>query len=68
MERFKKPTDKQLFDIAIMFNEGRVDPDKLSDMMAMCEFVIDRLYEHGDVLHPSSVEVQANDAALGNEK
>lgn len=54
--RFIKPTDKQLIDIAILFNDGKLDQEKLSDMVAMCEFVINRLNENNDVTKPSSFE------------
>lgn len=54
VERFKKPTAKQMIDTAIIFNDGHMDAKKLTDMVAMCEFVIDRLYENGDMSIPSS--------------
>lgn len=56
-ERFKKPTDKQLIDIAILFNGGKLQQKKLSDMLAMSNFIIDRLYENGDVLKKSKKEL-----------
>lgn len=55
-ERFKMPTDEQIIKIAIVFNNGVLDKDKLSDMVSMCQFVIDRLYENGDILKPSKKE------------
>lgn len=55
-ERFTKPTDDQLVKAAILFNDGKMEPQKLSDMVALCEWVIDRLYENGDVTIPSSKE------------
>lgn len=55
-DRFKVPTDKQIIDIAILFNDGLLDRAKVPDMVAMCQFVIDRLYENGDVLIPSIKE------------
>lgn len=48
-ERFIKPTYKQLVDIAIIFNDGEIDIDQLAVMTSMTEFVLDRLYENGDV-------------------
>lgn len=56
MERFVKPTDDQLIKLAILFNDGKLDHEKLADMLSYVEFVIDRLYENGDVLVPSSKE------------
>lgn len=55
-ERFIKPTDKQLIDTAIVFNDGKIEPQKLGDMVAMCEFIINRLYENGDMTIPASNE------------
>lgn len=55
-ERFKRPTDKQIVNAAIIFNEGKIDHDKLSDMVALVDWVVDRLYENGDVTIPSSKE------------
>lgn len=55
-ERFKMPTDEQVINIAIVFNHGVLDKHKLSDMVSMCQFVIDRLYENGDILKPSKKE------------
>lgn len=55
-ERFKMPTDEQVINIAIIFNHGILDKHKLSDMVSMCQFVIDRLYENGDILKPSKKE------------
>lgn len=55
-ERFLKPTDDQFVELAIIFNDGNLDNKKLVDMVAMCEFVVDRLYENGDVMKPSLIE------------
>jgi hypothetical protein len=46
-ERFTKPTDKQLVEIALLFNDGKIRKSKLRDMVAMAEFIVDRLYENG---------------------
>ena len=59
-ERFKKPTDDQIVKLALIFNDGRLDPSELTNMTSMSLFVIDRLYENGDVMIPSSKE-KAND-------
>lgn len=56
-ERFKKPTEQQLFDFAVLVNEGHIDIPKLTDMMALVEMVVDRLYENGDIMVPSAQEM-----------
>ncbi len=60
MERFEKPSEESIIEIAIMFNEGKLDLDKLSDMVAMSQFIIDRLYENGNINKPSSKENEIN--------
>lgn len=55
-EKFKMPSDKQMIEIAILFNEGKFEKQKLRDMVACCQFILDRLYENGDVETPSSKE------------
>jgi hypothetical protein len=55
-ELFLKPTDKELVEIALLFNDGKIQKSKLRDMVAMSEFIIDRLYEHGNISKPSSKE------------
>lgn len=55
-ERFIKPTDKQLIEIMILFNNGKFQKSKLTDMLSAAEFIIDRLYENGDVSKKSSKE------------
>lgn len=54
--KFQLPSGKQLIDIAILFNDGKLERQKLADMVGMCQFVIDRLYENGNVMQPSSKE------------
>lgn len=54
--RFKMPTGEQLVATAIIFNEGKVDKDSLVNMVGMCLFVLDRLYENNDIMIPSSKE------------
>ena len=56
MERFKMPTDQQFVEMAVLFNDGKLEPEKLADMIALAEFMIDRLYENGDVLIPTAKE------------
>ena len=54
--RFQLPSDEQLINTAILFNDGNLESEKLSDMVGMCRFVIDRLYDNGDIMKPSSKE------------
>ena len=54
--RFILPSDKQMIDIAILFNDGKLEADKLADMVGYGQFIVDRLYENGDVGKPSSKE------------
>ena len=42
--------------IAIIFNDGKLEQQKLADMVAYGQFIVDRLYENGDVMKPSSKE------------
>lgn len=57
----KWPTEKQLVDVAILFNDGELDADKLGDMVGMSMFILDRLRENGDVKVPSSKELTDNE-------
>jgi hypothetical protein len=54
--RFQLPSDKQMIDIAILFNDGKLERQKLADMVAYGQFIVDRLFENGDVGIPSSKE------------
>jgi hypothetical protein len=56
-ERFKKPTDRDYVEIAVLFNEGKLN-DKVVDMIAMAEFIVDRLYDNGNVEHKSLREIE----------
>jgi hypothetical protein len=33
-ERFKKPTSDQILEFAIVFNDGKIEREKLADMLA----------------------------------
>lgn len=55
-DRFQLPTNKQMIEIAILFNEGGLDLDKLADIVGYGQFIVDRLYENGDVSKPSLKE------------
>jgi hypothetical protein len=52
-----RPTDKQVIDICILFNDGKLEAEKLADMVASIDFILDRLFENGDVTKPSSKEI-----------
>lgn len=54
--KFEMPTDNQLIKVAILFNDGKVDMAQLTNMVGMCQFVIDRLFENGNVMIPSLKE------------
>lgn len=59
-ERFKMPTDDQLIKFALLFTEqeGLVDNKIMADAVAMCQLILDRLHENGDVLIKSKEELQ----------
>lgn len=59
--RFEKPSDNELIEIAILFNDGKMEIDKLADMTGYVQFVIDRLYEHGNIRSKSSKEIEIED-------
>lgn len=55
-QRFKMPESKDIVGMALLFNNGKIEREKLTDMVAMCQMIIDRLYENGDINIPSSKE------------
>lgn len=57
--RFIKPSSEELIATALLFNDGKYEEEKLGCMLAMCEFVVDRLYENGNIKKPSSKEINA---------
>lgn len=57
-ERFKKPTHEQVIEFALMFNDGNIDRQKLTDMVAMCQMVLDRLYDNGDIMIKCKREIE----------
>lgn len=67
-ERFKMPTDKQVVDFAVVFNDGKIEQKKLADMVGFLTMVMDRLYENGDILEPSSKENNENEKQETKEK
>jgi len=54
--RFNMPSDKRMIEIALLFNNGKIEHKKLADMVAYGQFILDSLYENGDVLKPSLKE------------
>ena len=54
--RFQLPSDQQIVELAILFNNGNLDKEILIKMVSLANFIIDRLYENGDVSKPSSKE------------
>lgn len=58
---FKMPTDKQLVDIAILFSQdkGVINKTELTNMVAMSEFILNRLYENKDVMIPATIESES---------
>ena len=55
-ERFVKPTYEQVIKAAILFNDERLNPQELINMVSLSMFIIDRLYENGNIAIPSSKE------------
>lgn len=55
-ERFTMPTDKQKIELAILFNDGKLEVEKLTDMVSYVSLILDRLHEHGDISKASSKE------------
>ena len=56
LERFKMPSDKSLVDIAIIFNGGRLQSKILTNMISYGLFILERLYDNGDIKIPSNNE------------
>jgi hypothetical protein len=57
-ERFKKPTSDQILEFAIVFNDGKIEREKLADMLGLCTMIIDRLYDNGDIMVKSEQEIE----------
>ena len=51
------PTDEQLIELAILFNDGILDIDELSKMVGITQFVLHRLHEHDDITKKSKLEI-----------
>jgi len=56
-ERFIKPTDEEIIEFALIVNKGKLQMNKLADMVSLCIIIIDRLYENGDMRIPSQQEL-----------
>ena len=57
-ERFEKPTGKQLIETALLFGGELVDKEKIVDMVAHATFIIDRLYDNGNINSKSKQEIE----------
>jgi len=55
--RFLLPSDEQLIKFAVSFNDDKLEPEKIVVMLSMARFLIDRLYENGNVLIPTSKQL-----------
>jgi hypothetical protein len=55
-ERFTMPTDTQMIELAILFNDGKLELEKLTDMVSYASLILDRLHEHGNISKTSSKE------------
>ncbi len=60
-ERFIMPTDKEMIEIGIMFLGGNKDVDKLTNIVSVLTFILDRLYENGSIELPSCKEILDSD-------
>lgn len=58
--RFKMPNDKDVVKVALIFNDGIIDEKKLTDMVAMCDFILARLYDNGDMSIMSNREKESD--------
>lgn len=56
-ERFTKPTDEEIIEAAILFNEGKLEIDELTSIVGCCEYLIERLYDNGTVKERSQREI-----------
>lgn len=57
-QRFIMPTSEQLINFAIAVNDGKFDKQKISEMLAYANLILDRMYENGDITKPTSKEIQ----------
>lgn len=56
-ERFIKPTYEQLINAAILFNDGNLEKETLSNMVSLSMWVVDRLHENGDIRKATAQEI-----------
>lgn len=66
-KRFDKPTDAQIVKMAILFNDGVWDQDKLVDMVACVEMIVNRLYENGVIDSPVKSEDHAESVLFNRD-
>lgn len=52
------PTDKQLVEFALVVCEGKIDVDKLTDMVTMTKIVLQRIKENNDIKVPCKQEIK----------
>jgi hypothetical protein len=56
-ERFKKPTDEQIIELAILIASPKMKQHTtLIDMIAYGKIIVERLYDTGDITLPSKLE------------
>ncbi len=67
-EAFEMPTDKQLIEIAILFNDGKIEEQKLADMVGMANFILDRLHENGNIKTKSKKEIEIDCLSDNNRR
>lgn len=54
--RFTMPSATQLIELSILMNDGKVEPEKLTDIVAMCDLILNRLHENGEITIPAKKE------------
>lgn len=57
-DRFKMPSTETLVEFAIMVGgeDGMIRKSEIANMVAMCQLILDRLYDNNDVMKKSSKE------------
>lgn len=59
-ERFKMPSPETLLNIAALFTSNNIKVKELANIISVCQFVLDRLYDNGDISIPSKKENEIN--------
>lgn len=57
-QHFIKPTDDELIDFALVYNEGKIEKQKLASMIGFCSMVVNRLYDRGVINKKSDEEIE----------